>query len=94
MISVSDHALDRVRDRRLIEPYLVSRQAVIQLWRAGMLERWLDPDDPPGSCTLTSCSEVGVLVGRLYLPNRRVVVISALTLQQYENNKRMRWRAP
>lgn len=106
IITVTDHALDRARERILSSLERTHRTLstyLVHLWSSGTIEEWADPDDPPGAVTVTSevppawdsdpCLGPRYLVGRKH-HDGRIAIISALTADQYEHNARCRWGEP
>lgn len=103
-IAVTDHAIDRARERVLSSSERARTNLagyIATLWRGGGIEeRWRDPNDPPGALTLTreitpawdGDGEPRYLVARR--EGHKVVIVSALTAEQYHQNARARWGEP
>lgn len=99
-VTVTTHAIDRARERILspLECFENGGHLLRRLWEQGLaLERWADPDDPPGASTITrevtTSRGPGYLVGRLN-PGGHLALISALTAEQYRRNTVKRWTEP
>lgn len=91
---VMEHGIMRARQRIFTALECLDENPaprILQLWHEGYKTPWHDPDDPVDHITVTSLTERGSLVGRLWVPHKHFFIVSALTVRQHTCNARYRW---